>query len=72
MGIRRIEAGILDYGTDMNRFNNPFEVGLGAYIDLSKDYFIGKESLLKSSKKTKLFGITSRKFYSFWWFRNIL
>ena len=65
MGIRRIEAGILDYGTDMNRFNNPFEVGLGAYIDLSKDYFIGRDSLLKSSKKTKLFGITSENFIPF-------
>ena len=65
MGIRRIEAGILDYGTDMNRFNNPFEVGLGSYVDLSKNNFIGKTSLLKSNKKIKLFGITSENIIPF-------
>ena len=59
MGIRRIEAGILDYGTDMNRYNNPFEVGLGKYVDFSKNYFIGKEKLLKMDKNNKLFGIVS-------------
>lgn len=65
MGIRRIEAGILDYGTDINRFNNPFEVGLGSYVDFSKDYFIGKESLTKINKKSKLFGILSENFIPF-------
>ena len=65
MGIRRIEAGILDYGTDMNRFNNPFEVGLGKFIDLSKGYFIGKEKLLTVNKKTKLFGIICQNIIPF-------
>jgi len=57
MGIRRIEAGILDYGTDMNRTNNPFEVGLGSFVDLNKAQFIGKDRLSTMSRKTKLFGI---------------
>ena len=65
MGIRRIEAGILDYGTDMNRFNNPFEVGLGKFIDLSKGFFIGKDKLLTVNKKTKLFGIICQNIIPF-------
>ena len=65
MGIRRIEAGILDYGTDMNQFNNPFEVGLGSYVDLSKSFFYGKESLIKMNKNSKLFGISSKKIVPF-------
>ena len=60
MGIRRIEAGILDYGTDMNQSHNPFEVGLEKYVDLSKPFFIGKENLIRINKKSKLFGISSK------------
>ncbi len=65
MGIRRIEAGILDYGTDMNRLNNPYEVGLGAFVNLSKPHFNGRESLVKMNKKSKLFGISSEKLIPF-------
>ena len=57
MGIRRIEAGILDYGTDMNRAHNPFEIGLRRYVDLSKDEFIGRSSLLKMNRESKFYGI---------------
>ncbi|MBI2537830.1 MAG: glycine cleavage system protein T, partial [Gemmatimonadetes bacterium] len=32
--IRRIEAGILNYGIDMTLENNPYEVGLGWLVDL--------------------------------------
>ena len=44
---RRIEAGILSWGQDMDQEVNPFEVGLGWQVDLSKDFFIGKEALAK-------------------------
>ena len=44
---RRIEAGILSWGQDMDQEVNPFEVGLGWQVDLSKDDFIGKEALAK-------------------------
>ena len=57
MGIRRIEAGILDYGTDMNRTHNPFEIGLEKFVDLEKDYFIGKDSLSTMNKVSKFYGI---------------
>ena len=44
--IRRIEAGILNWGADMTLENNPYEVGLGWLVDDDKkaDY-IGKEAL---------------------------
>lgn len=44
--IRRIEAGILNYGSDMTLDNNPYEVGLGWLVDLDQEAdFIGKEAL---------------------------
>jgi aminomethyltransferase len=44
--IRRIEAGILNYGVDMTIDNNPYEVGLGWMVDLEQDAeFIGREAL---------------------------
>ena len=54
---RRIEAGILNAGSDFNETNNPFQIGLGTLVDLSKDNFIGKEALLNSSKETYLLGL---------------
>ena len=37
--IRRLEAGILSYGQDMDIETNPYEVGLGWQVDLSKEDF---------------------------------
>ena len=57
--IRRIEAGILNYGIDMTLENNPYEVGLERLVSLEKE-FIGKEALEKIAKdgpKKKLIGI---------------
>ena len=45
--VRRLEAGILSYGQDMDIENNPFEVRLGWQVDLEKDDFIGKEALAR-------------------------
>ena len=61
MGIRRIEAGILDYGTDMNRDNNPFEMGLGSFVDLKKENFIGKEKLFHMNKERLLYGLICKE-----------
>ena len=33
-GIERIEAGLLSHGNDMTVLDNPFECGLGKYVDL--------------------------------------
>jgi aminomethyltransferase len=59
--IRRVEAGILNYGIDMTLDNNPFEVGLGWLVDLDQEAgFIGKEALRRikaSGVQRKLVGV---------------
>jgi glycine cleavage system aminomethyltransferase T len=59
--IRRIEAGILNYGVDMTLATNPYEVGLERLVDLNKaEPFIGKEALRRiktEGVKRKLAGV---------------
>lgn len=59
--IRRIEAGLLNYGADMTLDNNPFEVGLDRLVELDKDTeFIGRDALKRikaEGVKRKLVGI---------------
>lgn len=46
--VERIESGLLSFGTDVDEHTNPFEVGLGKYVDLARDDdFIGKTALQK-------------------------
>ena len=45
--IRRIEGGVLDYGSDIIVDNNPLELGLERLVDFSKPDFIGKSALEK-------------------------
>ena len=59
MNIRRIEAGILDCGSDFSIYDNPYEVGLGNFIDLKKKFFIGKDKLVNLPKHKLLFGFIS-------------
>ena len=48
--ILRLEGGILSYLADMDRTNNPYEVGLDWMVDLDQeDDFIGKEALREIS-----------------------
>lgn len=54
--IRRIEAGILSYGQDMDLETNPYEVGLGWQVDLDKPAFIGKDALAQIEEA----GVTRR------------
>jgi aminomethyltransferase len=59
--IRRIEAGILNWGADMTIENNPYEVGLGWLVDEKKEAsYIGKEALRRikaAGVKRKLVGV---------------
>jgi glycine cleavage system aminomethyltransferase T len=59
--IRRVEAGILNYGIDMTLANNPREVGLERLVNLDKPAdFIGRDALLRFSRtppSRKLVGI---------------
>ena len=57
MGVRRIEAGILDYGTDIEPSMTPYAAGLGAFVDLSKPDFIGRSALEAADKSCLLFGV---------------
>ena len=54
---RRIEAGLLSAGQDFTNKTNPYSVGLGKFVDLDKENFIGKEALLKANKKCRTWGI---------------
>jgi aminomethyltransferase len=52
--IERVESGLLNYWEDMTEETNPYEVGLGKFVDLEQEAnFIGKGAL----KKVKAAGI---------------
>ena len=59
--IRRIEAGILNYGIDMTLDNNPYELGLERLVNLDKPVeFIGRDALKRIAQegpKKKLVGL---------------
>lgn len=59
--IRRVEAGILNYGIDMTLENNPYELGLGWLVDEAKQAdYIGKAALQRikaEGVKRKLVGV---------------
>jgi len=57
LGIRRIEAGILDNGTDMDPTMTPFAAGLGRFVDLDKPAFLGREALVVADRRPVLFGL---------------
>ncbi len=57
LGIRRIEAGILDNGTDMTPAMTPYEAGLGKFVDLTKEDFLGRDALAAADQRPRLFGI---------------
>ena len=54
---RRIEAGLLSAGQDFTSDTNPFSVGLGRFVDLEKDNFIGKKALINADKECRSWGI---------------
>ena len=54
---RRIEAGLLSAGQDFNKNTNPFSVGLGKFVDLDKNDFIGKHALSNVEKKCRTWGL---------------
>ena len=57
MNIRRIEGGILDNGTDMDPSMTPYEAGLGAFVNLEKGDFIGREALQNARREPLLMGL---------------
>lgn len=57
MGIRRIESGILDNGSDIEPGLTPFGAGLGQFVRLDKDDFIGRAALEEADRSQLLFGL---------------
>lgn len=57
MNIRRIEAGILNAGSDFNETTTPYDVGLGRFVDEDKADFIGKAALKAASREPRLHGV---------------
>ena len=57
MNIRRIEAGILDSGSDFDSSMAPGEAGLHRFVDKNKKYFIGQEAINKRNKDKRIHGI---------------
>ena len=55
MNPRRIEAGILNYGTDMSWDTTPFDLGLGMFVDLEHDFF-GREPLQAAPRAPRFSG----------------
>jgi aminomethyltransferase len=58
MGIRRLEAGILDNGTDIDPSMTPYEAGLGAFVEPGKPDFVGRDALIKADQSRLLWGLT--------------
>ena len=57
MGIRRIESGILDNGSDIEPDLTPFGAGLGQFVRLEKEDFIGRAALERADRSQLLFGL---------------
>lgn len=57
MEVRRIEAGILDNLTDFDMTMTPFQAGLGGFLDLDKEGFVGREALQAADRRTLLYGL---------------
>ncbi len=57
INIRRIEAGILDAGSDFDSTMTPFEAGLDKFVDFDKGDFIGRGALLDARRGTRIYGL---------------
>jgi aminomethyltransferase len=57
MHIRRIEAGILNAGSDFDRTTTPWAAGLGRFVDEDKGDFIGRAALLEAPRESLLTGL---------------
>ena len=61
MNIRRIEAGILDSGSDFDTTMTPFEAGLERFVDFKNKEFIGRDALQSRGSTNLLFGVEAKE-----------
>ena len=54
---RRIEAGLLNAGSDFDATTTPFAAGLGDFVDFDKGDFIGREALLDADRSCRTWGM---------------
>jgi len=56
-GARRIEAGLLNAGSDFDERVTPFAAGLGSMVDLDKPDFIGQAALRVADRRQRTWGL---------------
>ncbi|MDQ0316437.1 aminomethyltransferase family protein [Amorphus orientalis] len=56
-GARRIEAGLLNAGSDFDATVTPFAAGLGAMVDFDKPDFVGKTALENADRRCRTWGL---------------
>jgi len=54
---RRIEAGLLNAGSDFDGTTTPFVAGLGGFVDFDKGDFIGRAALLDADRSCRTWGL---------------
>lgn len=54
---RRIEGGLLIAGADFDDGVTPFAAGLGTFVDLDKDEFIGRDALAAADRRRRTWGL---------------
>ncbi len=54
---RRIEAGLMNAGSDFDGTTTPFEAGLGEFVDLNEPDFIGRDALIDAPKQCRTWGM---------------
>jgi aminomethyltransferase len=54
---RRIEAGLLNAGSDFDATTTPFAAGLGGFVDFDKGDFIGRAALLDADRSCRTWGL---------------
>lgn len=57
MAPRRVEAGIMDNRSDLDRTLTPFAAGLGHFVDFDNPAFIGRDALLECDRTPLLWGL---------------
>ena len=57
---RRIEAGLLNAGSDFDATTTPFDAGLGQMVDFEKDDFCGREALKNADRRCRTWGLRTQ------------
>ena len=58
LNIRRVEAGIMNNLTDLDPGMNPFQAGLGKFVNMDKEDFIGKAAIRSGEREQILWGLS--------------